>query len=149
MADTLMLVVEDNPGDVRILRYAFAETQGWPVRLVVAEDGEKAIAYLRHEPPFGEVERPQAVILDLNVPKIGGADVLRAIRSNSELRDLPVIVLSSSPQDVIASQFRDAQVEADCYLTKPPDVDEFLAIGMEIRRCCDEARSRRTEPDAR
>ena len=134
-----VLIVEDNPGDVRMLRYAFADDQ-WPVETTVAEDGEKAIHYLQRQGAFEEASVPDLVILDLNLPKYGGTAVLKVIRSAARLRKLPVIILSSSSQEVILKEVRAAGVEADWYFTKPPDFDEFLALAKKIRGCYETAR---------
>ena len=130
-----VLVVEDNPGDVRLVRYALAEADSWPVKLTVAEDGEKAINYLHQKGSFKLAERPDLVILDLNLPKCSGTEVLKVIRETEALKDIRVVILSSSPEDVIRNTVLNADVEPDCYFTKPPDFDEFLALGRKIRGC--------------
>ncbi|HLH37763.1 MAG TPA: response regulator [Bryobacteraceae bacterium] len=139
-----VLIVEDNPGDVRMLRYAFDDDQ-WLVETTVAEDGEKAIHYLQRHGAFEKAGDPDLVILDLNLPKYGGTAVLKVIRSLSRLRKLPVIILSSSSQEVILKEVRAAGVEADGYFTKPPDFDEFLALAKKIRDCYE--MSRRSLPE--
>jgi DNA-binding response OmpR family regulator len=136
---TRVLIVEDNPGDVRLLRYAF-DDEKWPVETDVAEDGEKAIHYLERQGQFAQAKRPDLVILDLNLPKYHGAAVLKVIRSSAMLRALPVIILSSSPHDVITKEVRAQGVEADWYFTKPPDFEEFLALAKSIRGCYESAR---------
>jgi len=84
-------------------------------------------------------QRPDLIILDLNLPKRDGAEVLQVIRTTDELRSLPVVVLSSSPMDVMKSKLHKAKVEANCYLTKPADLDEFLALGKRFRCCYEKA----------
>jgi CheY-like chemotaxis protein len=136
-----VLVVEDNPGDARIVRYALAEADSWPVKLTVAEDGEKAIQYLLRKGAYASAPRPDLVILDLNLPKYPGTEVLKVIRENSALRHTQVFILSSSPEDVIRNTVHSARVEADGYFTKPPDLDEFIGLGKKIRHCFELARA--------
>lgn len=136
-----VLIVEDNPGDVRMLRYAFEDGM-WPVETEVAEDGEKAIHYLERKGGFAQAKAPDLVILDLNLPKYNGAAVLQVIRASATLRSVPVIILSSSPHDVILGEILAAGVEADWYFTKPPGFEEFLALAKNIRNCYEESRSR-------
>jgi two-component system, chemotaxis family, response regulator Rcp1 len=127
--------VEDNPADVRMIRYALAEEKGWATEIVVSSDGEKAIDLLLQKNTFVLAEKPDLVILDLNLPKRDGAEILQIIRTTERLREVPVVVLSSSPEDVILNIIRAAHVEANCYLTKPTDVDQFLALGRTFRHC--------------
>ncbi len=94
-------------------------------------DGEAALAYLQGEGAFRDAARPDLVLLDLNLPKIDGRDVLQFIRSHPALHELPVIILSSSPQDAMG----ELAVEATCYIQKPPDLDNYLKIGSLIRDC--------------
>ncbi len=128
-----LLVVEDNPVDVRLLRYALESERTWQVQLSVAEDGEKAISLLLQGP------KPEFVILDLNLPKRNGTEVLRVIRDHDVLKDLPVAILSSSPMDVIRGKVTDAHVEADWYFTKPMSIDEFVALGQKLHHCYNES----------
>ncbi|HME05542.1 MAG TPA: response regulator [Bryobacteraceae bacterium] len=132
---THVLIVEDNRADVRIIRMALAVERDWPLDISVAEDGEQAIAYLSGLPPYEQAEKPDLVILDMNLPKFDGTEVLRAIRATENLRSLPVIVLSSAPVSVLESKAHDAGVSARCYLTKPLEYQKWMAIGKEIRRC--------------
>lgn len=135
---TQILLVEDNPIDVRLIRYALREEQTWNTEIFVANDGEKAINYLA-EIGSNPDKKPDLTILDLNLPKRDGTEVLQAIRSHSILHAMPVIVLSSSPEDVIRNMVRNARVEANCYCTKPVGADEFLALGHKLRRCYEKA----------
>lgn len=129
VATTRVLVIEDNPVDVRLLRYALAHNEAWPTALTVAEDGEKALQMLREGP------LPDFVILDLNLPKVSGAEILQWIRAADFARGLPVAVVSSSPLDEIANRVNGARVKADCYFTKPMDVDSFLELGRRLAQC--------------
>src|SRR5205807_9890203 len=81
------------------------------------------------------------VILDFNLAKRSGAEVLKSIRGNQRLQTLPVVILSSSPEYFLREKMQDAQVEADCYLTKPPDFDEFVRLGEQIRHCYESGRA--------
>ncbi len=136
-ARTLVLIVEDNPIDVRLLRYALAEEHTWAMETIVAEDGEKAMQMLRASAEDGG-GRPDFVILDLNLPKRHGTEVLQLIRTTTQLQDMPVAIVSSSPMDVIRDKIANADVNATCYFTKPMDVDAFIALGKGLRRCYEE-----------
>lgn len=130
---TKILLVEDNPVDVRMILYALREELSWSTEVVVAEDGEKAIHYLTQQNSSASVTNPDLVILDLNLPKRDGTEVLQTIRTTEGLQSLPVIILSSSPEEVSERIVRRANLEANCYLTKPANADEFLAIGATLR----------------
>ncbi|MBV9081478.1 MAG: response regulator [Acidobacteriaceae bacterium] len=143
---TRVLVVEDNPVDVHMLNYAFEEQNTWPVETTVAQDGETAINLLRKASSSG-VGKPDFIILDLNLPKRDGTEVLQTIRATRELRQVPVAVLSSSPRDVIHGKLSEAEVTANGYFTKPMDVDEFIALAEKLRlcyemNCCAESKTR-------
>jgi two-component system, chemotaxis family, response regulator Rcp1 len=130
---TRLLIVEDNPVDVRMLQYALNH-ETWDVETVVADDGEKAITLLLDSSESGG-SRPDFIILDLNLPKRDGAEVLHVIRNEAALQDVPVAILSSSPMDVIRGRMARANVRADCYFTKPLDVDDFIALGHRLHVC--------------
>lgn len=133
------LIVEDNPLDVRMIRYAI-EKEKWFTEFVVADDGEKAFRYLQGEAPYGDTPLPDFVILDLNLPKRSGSEVLQLVRSTSSLAHLPVAILSSSPEDVIRDIVGRTCLQVELLLTKPSDVGEYLEIGKELRRCYEEHR---------
>jgi len=124
-----ILLVEDNPGDVRLTREALREGK---VRnnLNVVDDGVKALAFLRREGEYAAAPRPDLVLLDLNLPRMGGREVLEAIKANPELRSIPVVVLTSSQaeQDIA----RAYELRANCYVTKPVDLDQFIAVVKSI-----------------
>jgi chemotaxis family two-component system response regulator Rcp1 len=124
-----ILLVEDNPGDVRLTREALKEAK---VRnnLAVANDGVEALAYLRREPPHQGATRPDLVLLDLNLPRKDGREVLAEIKADPDLRRLPVVVLTTSTaeQDILESY----NLYANCYITKPVDLDQFLGIVTSI-----------------
>jgi two-component system, chemotaxis family, response regulator Rcp1 len=141
---TNLLLVEDNPIDVRLMRYALQQEQTWATQITVAEDGEKAInLLLAVAASTWELGRPDFVILDLNLPRRDGTEVLQTIRSMKELQDLPVAIVSSSPMDVIRGKVSTANVSANCYFTKPMDVDSFLALGKELHHCYERSRPER------
>ena len=124
-----ILLVEDNPGDVRLTQEALGEAK---VRnnLAVARDGVEALSYLRREPPFEEASRPDLILLDLNLPRKDGREVLAEIKADADLRRLPVVVLttSSAEKDVLESY----NLYANCYITKPVDLDQFVRIVSSI-----------------
>ena len=124
-----ILLVEDNPGDVRLTQEALGEAK---VRnnLAVARDGVEALSYLRREPPFQDATRPDMVLLDLNLPRKDGREVLAEIKADPELRRLPVVVLttSSAEKDVLESY----NLYANCKITKPVDLDQFVGIVSSI-----------------
>ena len=126
---TKILVIEDNPMDVRLLRIALEKVRDWPIAVTVAADGEEAINYLLD----GETLKPDLVILDLNLPKRDGLEVLQLIRITDYLYGLPVVMLSSSPEDVVKAKIANAHMEAELYLTKPASVSEFFGIGAMLR----------------
>ncbi len=126
-----ILLVEDNPADVRLTREALREgAGGLRHRLHVVEDGVQALAFLRREAGYWEVPRPDLILLDLNLPRKDGREVLQEIKADPELRSIPVVVLttSRSEEDVLRSY----QLHANCYVTKPVDLDQFLEVVRRI-----------------
>jgi chemotaxis family two-component system response regulator Rcp1 len=122
-----ILIVEDNPGDQRLIQEALRETQVNHTS-AVARDGVEALDYLFRRAPFETAPRPDLILLDLNLPKKNGRDVLAAVKADGNLQNIPVVVFSSSsaPQDVAAAY----KLHANCYVPKPADLDElFSAIG--------------------
>lgn len=132
---TRVLIIEDNPVDVYMVQCALEKELDWTTETTVAGDGEKAIELLLQSSRGPIREWPDLVILDLNLPKRDGVEVLEVIRNTNGLRNLPVVVLSSSPMDVMKRKFNKVNGGANCYVTKPPDMDEFLALGKRIRSC--------------
>jgi len=124
-----ILMVEDNPGDVRLTREALKGGKVWN-RLSVVEDGEAAMDYLRRRPPFENAPRPDVVLLDLNLPKMDGREVLSRIKSDDALKIIPVVVLTTSQaeEDVL----RAYRLSANCYVTKPVDLHQFNRIVQAI-----------------
>ncbi len=120
-----ILLVEDNPGDVRLTQEALKDGT-IPVNLSVAADGVEAIEFLTHKGRFQEAPVPDLVLLDLNLPRKSGREVLKEIKESVELRQLPVIVMTTSraEQDILHAY----DLNANCYITKPLDLDEFLDV---------------------
>lgn len=118
-----ILLVDDSPGDVALVEEAFRE---WRIanHLKIAEDGEEALQFLRQEGRFRDEPRPDLVLLDLNLPKKTGREVLAAVKADECLRSIPIIILTTSnaEQDVL----RAYDLHANCYLTKPIDMDDFV-----------------------
>jgi chemotaxis family two-component system response regulator Rcp1 len=125
-----VLLVEDNEADVRLTREALRES-GELVRLSAVSDGEQALAYLRREDGFADVPRPDLVLLDLNLPRKNGLEVLRELRTDPVLAPVPVIMLttSSARQDVIDAY----AAGANCFVVKPLELDEFMDLISAIR----------------
>jgi chemotaxis family two-component system response regulator Rcp1 len=124
-----VLPVEDSAGDVRLIREALKETQ-MHISLNVVSDGAEATAYLRREKHHTGAPRPELIILDLNLPKKDGRDVLREIKESDALKSIPVVVLttSASPTDIDRSY----QLHANCYITKPLDLRGFTKVVQSI-----------------
>jgi CheY-like chemotaxis protein len=124
-----VLLVEDDPGDVLITREAFEENK---VRnqLNVVNDGVKALAYLRQEGGYADAPRPDLILLDLNLPKMGGHEVLEQIKSDVNLQRIPVVVLTTS--DAEEDVLRSYNLHANAYVTKPVDFERFLSVVRQI-----------------
>lgn len=125
-----ILLVEDNPGDVRLMREALKFGSNSGHRLAVVDDGEQAIRYLRQISPYDEAVRPDLIFLDLNLPRKDGREVLAEIKSDAALRRIPVIVLTTSEAD--RDIHRAYDLHANCYVRKPTDLDTYLDV---IRAC--------------
>jgi two-component system response regulator len=120
-----VLLVEDSPGDVRLTRETFRNSK-LPINLHVATDGVEAMAYLRHEDKNIESPRPDFILLDLNLPRMSGREVLAEVKSDDDLRTIPTIILTTS--DAEADILKSYQLQANCYLTKPVKFDEFESL---------------------
>ena len=124
-----ILLVEDNPGDVRLTHESLRESK---VRnnLHVAPDGVAALAFLRREGPHADAPRPDLVLLDLNLPKKDGREVLAEMKADPALKTIPVVVLttSSADQDVLRSY----ELQAASYITKPVDLEQFMTVVKSI-----------------
>jgi chemotaxis family two-component system response regulator Rcp1 len=117
-----VLLVEDSPGDVRLTQEAFREANG-AIHLHVVCDGVEAMAFLRREEDYSHVPRPDFILLDLNLPKMDGREVLANIKSDESLKTIPTIILTTSNAEV--DIVKSYQLQANCYLTKPVQLDEF------------------------
>jgi chemotaxis family two-component system response regulator Rcp1 len=120
-----VLLVEDSPGDVRLTREAFRDANT-AMRLHVTSDGAEAIAFLHREGEHSEAPRPDVILLDLNLPKIDGREVLAHIKQDRSLKSIPTAILSSS--DAPADIARSYQLQANCYLAKPAQWDAFVIL---------------------
>jgi CheY-like chemotaxis protein len=117
-----VLLIEDSPGDIRLAREAFRASDK-PIQLHVVVDGVEAMAYLRHEGAHHAARRPDLILLDLKMPKMGGREVLKDIKNDVALRAIPTIILSTSEnQDDVDYCY---QHHANCFLRKPEHWDEF------------------------
>jgi CheY-like chemotaxis protein len=124
-----ILLVEDNAGDVELTIEALKE--GKVVnRLNVVEDGDAALAFLRREGQYASATRPDLILLDLNLPRLDGREVLAAIKADEDLKRIPVVVLTTSEaeQDILTSY----NLHANCYVTKPVDLDQFVRVVKSI-----------------
>jgi len=124
-----ILLVEDNPGDVRLTVEALKEGR---VRhnLRVAHDGVEALAFLRRQGQFADAARPDLILLDLNLPRMDGREVLAEVKSDPELKIIPIVVLTTSgaEQDILHSY----QLQANCFITKPVDLEQFITVVRSI-----------------
>ena len=124
-----ILLVEDNPGDARLAQEALKEGR-MSSRLKIVVDGVEAMSYLRREAPFAEAPRPHLVLLDLNLPRKDGRQVLAEMKADPELRRIPVVVLTTSQAEQDVNRSYD--LHANCYITKPVDLDRFITVVRSI-----------------
>lgn len=120
-----VLLVEDSPGDVRLTQEAFRDANR-AIRLHVVADGVEAMAFLRKEGAHAYAPRPDIILLDLNLPKMDGREVLAHIKADNGLKTIPTVILTTSEAetDIVKSY----QLQANCYLTKPVQFDEFASL---------------------
>jgi two-component system, chemotaxis family, response regulator Rcp1 len=126
-----ILLVEDNPGDVRLTQEALKDGKILN-NLSVVSDGVEAMAFLLREGKFTDAPRPELILLDLNLPKKDGREVLAEIKSQPDLKRIPVVILTSSAaeQDIVKSY----NLHANCYITKPVDLDQFIHVVKSIEQ---------------
>jgi len=118
-------LVEDSPGDVRLTQEAFREANQ-SIHLHVATDGVEAMAFLRREGIHAQAPRPDIILLDLNLPKMDGREVLDHIKNDKSLKTIPIVVLTTSEAEV--DIMKSYQLRANCYLSKPVQLDAFEAL---------------------
>ncbi len=125
-----ILLVEDNPGDVRLIQEVFQDGKIYN-HIDIARDGEEAMNYLYQRGQLQNASRPDLILLDLNLPKKNGSDVLAEIKSDEQLKHIPVIILTASQaEEDIAKAYNH---HANCYLTKPIDLNQFINVVQEIK----------------
>jgi two-component system, chemotaxis family, response regulator Rcp1 len=122
-----ILLVEDSPGDVRLTQEAFRGANK-SVHLHVASDGVEAMAFLRHEGPGVVAPRPDLILLDLNLPKMDGRQVLAHIKADDRLKNIPTVILTTSEEQ--ADIHKSYQLQANCYLSKPVELEAFESLVM-------------------
>ena len=124
-----VLLVEDNPGDARLTLEALKEGKVLN-RVSVVPDGVEAMAFLRRQGPYADVPRPNLILLDLNLPKKDGREVLAEIKTDPDLKRIPVVILTTSQAEEDIARTYD--LHANCYVTKPVDLDKFLEVVRSI-----------------
>ncbi len=120
-----ILLVEDNPGDIRLTQEALKESQ-MEIHLDVVSDGEQAIDFLTRKGKYAEAARPHIILLDLNLPKKNGIEVLKEVKANESLKKIPIIVLTTSDADHDITKAY--SLHANCYILKPVDFDDFAKV---------------------
>lgn len=124
-----ILLIEDNEGDVRLTREALKDGR-LRNRLNVVSDGEQALTYLRRQAPFEDAPRPDLILLDLNLPRLDGREVLAAVKNDPQLKQIPVCVLTSSRAE--RDLLRAYDLHANCFITKPVEFEEFMHVVRSI-----------------
>jgi chemotaxis family two-component system response regulator Rcp1 len=124
-----VLLVEDSPGDVRLTQEAFRDVNK-SVHLHVAFDGVEAMAFLRHQEPHIHAPRPDLILLDLNLPKMDGREVLAHIKGDESLKTIPTVILTTSEAE--ADIVKSYQLQANCYLSKPVQFEAFESLVKSI-----------------
>ena len=124
-----VLLVEDSPGDVRLTREAFGQAN-MSIHLHVAVDGVEAMAFLKQEGAYVSVPRPDLILLDLNLPKMDGREVLANIKGDASLKSIPTVILTTSDAEV--DILKSYQLQANCYLKKPVQLEDFEGLVRSI-----------------
>jgi len=124
-----ILLVEDNAGDARLAKEALKDSK-MKNELFIVDDGEKALSFLKKQGKYKDVPRPDLILLDLNLPKKDGREVLAEIKKDENLKRIPVVILtiSKAEEDIIKSY----NLHANCYITKPIDLDQFMMVVKSI-----------------
>jgi CheY-like chemotaxis protein len=125
-----ILLVEDNPGDVRLAVEALREGKVH-VNMSVVNDGVEAMEFLRRQGPFAHAPRPDLILLDLNMPRKDGREVLAELKADDDLKRIPVVVLTTSKaeEDILKSY----NLNANCYITKPVDLHQFIHVVRSVQ----------------
>jgi len=126
-----ILLAEDNPADVFLIKEALRQNSIVCV-LSTVDNGEKAARFVRRQGEFTEAPRPNLIVLDLNLPRVDGSEILQIVRGTPELSEIPVLILSSS--DAPYDRERTSKLGASGYIRKPSDLDQFMSIGREFKR---------------
>jgi chemotaxis family two-component system response regulator Rcp1 len=124
-----VLLIEDSPGDVRLTREAFHDANK-SVELHVAPDGLEAMAFLRREGTYAHAPRPRLILLDLNLPKMNGREVLARVKGDEAFRSIPTVIMTTSDRDM--DIVRGYQLHANCYVQKPTHFDAFQSLVRSI-----------------
>jgi len=124
-----VLLVEDSPGDVRLTQEAFSDAND-AIRLHVAADGVEAMSFLRREGAHAHAPRPDLILLDLNLPRMDGREVLTHIKADESLRTIPTVILTTSESE--ADIVKSYQLQANCYLSKPVQLEAFDSLVKSI-----------------
>jgi chemotaxis family two-component system response regulator Rcp1 len=124
-----VLLVEDSPGDVRLTHEAFRDANK-AIHMHVASDGVEAMAFLKHEGGYEHAPRPDLILLDLNLPKMDGREVLSQIKMDDRFKTIPTIILTTSEAE--ADIVKSYQLQANCYLTKPVQLEAFEGLVTSI-----------------
>jgi chemotaxis family two-component system response regulator Rcp1 len=124
-----VLLVEDSPGDIRLTKEALKDAK-MHINLDVARDGQEAMAFLMREGEYAHAPRPDLILLDLNLPKKDGREVLKEIKEDPVLKVIPVVILTTSASE--ADILRSYSLHANCYITKPVSLDGFLTVVKSI-----------------
>ncbi len=124
-----VLLVEDSPGDVRLTQEAFRDAN-FAIQMHVAQDGVEAMEFLRRQGRHKDAPRPDLILLDLNLPKMDGSEVLAQIKADDDLKSIPTVILTTSEAEAdIAKSYR---LQANCYLSKPVELDVFEGLVKSI-----------------
>lgn len=136
-----IFVVEDNPGDIHLLRLAL-QSANLDCDLTVVDDGQEALDFVRQRGNYEDSVVPDLVVLDLNVPKNDGIEILEALRTNPAFAQVPIAVLSSSssPRDIAKAE----RLGVERFIAKPPDLEEYLTIGGVLKQLLADNRSLKT-----
>ncbi len=120
-----LLLIEDNPGDIKLIKETLKENR-FLTELTVITDGEEALNYLKRRGEYEFEPHPDLILLDLNLPRLNGQEILAEIKKDEELKRIPVIVLTSSTEE--NDIYKSYNLNANCYISKPVDLDNFIKV---------------------